>query len=103
MNVVYHLSYALGLVFLVGETIKRGPGHFAVNASMLVGDYLGGAVLLLAALLWHKRHKLAPTLMSLPGPTCWARCSFRSLPIWKPGCAGRFDWTIHTDTSGRSP
>jgi hypothetical protein len=64
MNVVYHLSYVLGLVLIIGETLKRGPGYFAINATTMLEDYVGGAVLLLAALFWHRRHKLASKLMA---------------------------------------
>ena len=64
MNIVYHLSYVVGLVFIIGETVKRGPGYFAINATTMLEDYLGGAVLIAAALFWHRRHSLAPRLMS---------------------------------------
>ena len=52
MKVVYYLSYVVGLVFIVGETVKRGLGYFAINATTMFEDYVGGAVLLLAALVW---------------------------------------------------
>lgn len=63
MNVIYHLSYIVGLTFIIGETLKRGFGEFAVNATTMFEDYLGGAILIAAALLWHKRHQLAPKMM----------------------------------------
>lgn len=64
MNIIYHLSYVVGLVFIIGETVKRGPGYFAINATTMFEDYVGGAVLIAAALVWHRRHRMAPTLMA---------------------------------------
>lgn len=64
MNILYHLSYVVGLFFIIGETVKRGPGYFAINATTMFEDYFGGIVLIAAALFWRRRHSLAPKLMS---------------------------------------
>ena len=64
MKVVFHLSYVIGLVFIIGETLKRGIGYFAINATTMFEDYVGGAVLILAAVVWAKGYKVAPKMMA---------------------------------------
>ena len=94
MKVVYYLSYVVGLVFIVGETVKRGLGYFAINATTMLEDYVGGAVLLLAALVWSRRLKIAPRLMLF----AWAYSAgglfvpfFAHLEAWLRGATFRPD------------
>jgi hypothetical protein len=54
----------MAVVFIVGETSRRGLGYFSINATTMVEDYLCGALLLWAAIYWSKRHKMAPELMA---------------------------------------
>jgi hypothetical protein len=42
MKVVYWLTYVMAVVFLVGETARRGIGYFSVNATTMIEDYLCG-------------------------------------------------------------
>ncbi|MES2127830.1 MAG: hypothetical protein V4463_11210 [Pseudomonadota bacterium] len=64
MNGVFHASYALALVFIFGETGRRGLGYFSINATTMIEDYLAGVILLLAALFWRKKHRMAGTWMT---------------------------------------
>lgn len=64
MKVVYYLSYVMAFMFLVGETVRRGVSYFSVNATTMVEDYLCGVLLLWAAWSWHKKQKIAETLMT---------------------------------------
>ena len=53
----------MSFVFLFGETARRGIGYFSINATTMVEDYLCGAILITAAILWSKKHVMAPTMM----------------------------------------
>lgn len=64
MRAVYWLTYIMAAVFLVGETARRGIGYFSVNATTMIEDYLCGAFLLLAALVWPKGYCIATKMMS---------------------------------------
>lgn len=97
MKIVYHLSYVIGLVFIIGETLKRGIGYFAINATTMFEDYLGGAVLLLAAWVWFKGYKVAPKLMA----AAWGYSAgglfvpfFAHLEAWLRGATFRPDHDI---------
>lgn len=97
MKVVYYLSYVVGLVFIIGETAKRGLGYFAINATTMFEDYLGGAVLILAALVWARGAKVAPKLMA----AAWGYTAgglfvpfFAHLEAWLRGTTFRPDHDI---------
>jgi hypothetical protein len=64
MRYAYYMTYVMAAVFIVGETARRGIGYMAVNATTMFEDYCGGILLLLAARYWHKRHDMAPALMT---------------------------------------
>ena len=51
------------LVFILGETLRRGLSYFSINATTMVEDYLCGLLLLMAAVLWSKGSQLAPKYM----------------------------------------
>ncbi|MEZ9923537.1 hypothetical protein [Vibrio breoganii] len=63
MKIVSIVTYIFSLVFIAGETLRRGIGYFSVNATTMVEDYLCGALLLLAAVLWSKGSKHAHKYM----------------------------------------
>ena len=42
-------AYAMGAIFILGETARRGIGYFAVNATTMLEDYSSGILLILAA------------------------------------------------------
>jgi hypothetical protein len=55
----------MAFVFIAGETSRRGFGYFSINATTMVEDYLCGAMLLWAALSWHKQQEISPKLMTV--------------------------------------
>ncbi|MFI8608112.1 hypothetical protein ACIGFL_07225 [Pseudomonas sp. NPDC077649] len=58
------MAYVLGLVFIIGETSRRGFAYFSVNITTMVEDYSAGIFLLTAALWWSKKYAKAPALMA---------------------------------------
>lgn len=93
-NVPYYMAYVMAFVFLAGETARRGIGYFAVNATTMVEDYLCGAFLVLAALLWLRKHAIAPKMMA----AAWAYATggmfvpfFAHLEAWLRGVTFRAD------------
>ena len=94
MKIVYYMTYIMAFVFLVGETSRRGFGYFSINATTMFEDYICGALLLLAALFWFKKHKIAPKLMAV----AWAYATggmfvpfFAHLEAWLRGATFRID------------
>lgn len=63
MKIVSYITYLMALVFILGETLRRGFSYFSVNATTMVEDYLCGALLLTAAILWTKGSQLASKYM----------------------------------------
>ena len=43
------MAYAMGAIFILGETARRGLDYFAINATTMLEDYGSGILLLLAA------------------------------------------------------
>ena len=43
------LAYAMGAIFILGETARRGLDYFAINATTMLEDYGSGVLLILAA------------------------------------------------------
>ena len=43
------LAYAMGAMFILGETARRGIDYFSINATTMLGDYGSGILLILAA------------------------------------------------------
>ena len=89
----------MALVFIVGETSRRGFEYFSINATTMVEDYLCGALLFWAALSWSKKHRMAPVLMA----GAWAYATggmfvpfFAHLEAWMRGETFRVDHP-HTD------
>jgi hypothetical protein len=68
MRIVYYLTYVMAFVFILGETVRRGFSYFSINATTMIEDYLCGAILLSAALVWRSGSKLGPMLMA----SAWA-------------------------------
>lgn len=63
MKAAHYMAYIMSLVFVLGETSRRGLDYFSVNATTMVEDYLCAALLLIAAVSWSKRHQLSEKLM----------------------------------------
>ena len=57
MKGVVLLGYLLGIALPVLETNRRGFGHWLVNATTMVDDYIMGAVLLTACLSWSLNNR----------------------------------------------
>jgi uncharacterized membrane protein len=94
MKIVYYMTYIMAFVFLVGETSRRGFDYFSINATTMFEDYVCGVLLLLAALFWFKKHKIAPKLMAV----AWAYATggmfvpfFAHLEAWLRGATFRID------------
>jgi hypothetical protein len=97
MKVVYYLTYVMAVVFLAGETARRGFGYFSVNATTMFEDYGSGLLLLLAAWTWYKAHKIAPKMMA----AAWGYAAggmfvpfFAHLEAWMRGVEFRPDHPI---------
>jgi hypothetical protein len=43
------LAYAMGAMFILSETARRGIDYFSINATTMLGDYGSGILLILAA------------------------------------------------------
>lgn len=63
MKAAHYMAYVMSIVFIFGETSRRGLEYFSVNATTMVEDYLCGALLLAAAVLWSKRHEISQKMM----------------------------------------
>ncbi|MGC6535223.1 MAG: hypothetical protein ACON4V_06725 [Parvibaculales bacterium] len=99
MKFVFYFNFVIAFVFLVGETARRGIGYFAVNATTMLEDYVGGIVLLLAAAAWARQVKGASIIMA----TAWAYVAggmfvpfFAHLEAWLRAETFRADH-LHTD------
>jgi len=56
-------ALAIGLLLPVLETIRRGVGHWAIDATTMLEDYLAGGVLLFAAVCARRRTPFAGRLL----------------------------------------
>ncbi len=65
MKVVYYFAWIMTVVFIAGETSRRGLGYFAINATTMVEDYLCGALLLCAAVSWYRKQDVSSKLMAV--------------------------------------
>lgn len=58
-------AFALGILLPVLETARRGLSHWAVDFTTMFEDYLGGAVLLIAAWAVYRRRTWATIFLVL--------------------------------------
>ena len=65
MKAAYYAAWVMAFVFIAGETLRRGLSYLSVNATTMVEDYICGALLLSAAVLWYQKRPLAPKLMAV--------------------------------------
>lgn len=63
MKTVYILNYIMALLFILGETLRRGPSYIFTNTSTMLEDYISGAILLIAAYFWKQKKDNAPNIM----------------------------------------
>ena len=101
MKIVLFFNFLIAFVYLAGETARRGISYFSVNATTMLEDYVGGMVLLLAAILWVRKYKHAQITMT----AAWAYAAggmfvpfFAHLEAWIREETFRADH-IHTDTN----
>lgn len=101
MKIVLFFNFLIAFVYLVGETARRGISYFSVNATTMLEDYVGGMVLLLAAILWVRKYKHAQITMI----AAWAYAAggmfvpfFAHFEAWIREETFRADH-IHTDTN----
>ena len=55
MRGIFHLSYLMGALLIIGETLRRGFAYWGVYATTIIEDYIAGAFLIIAAVLWIKK------------------------------------------------
>lgn len=65
MRIVYYLTYVMAFVFLAGETVRRGIGYFAINATTMIEDYLCGILMVWAAWMWFRKSAQAFLIMAV--------------------------------------
>jgi len=53
-------AYAIGILLPLLETCRRGLGHWTVSTMTMLEDYVGGGLLLFAAILSTRRVRTAP-------------------------------------------
>lgn len=101
MKIVFYFNFVIAFVFLAGETARRGISYFSINATTMLEDYVGGIILLLAALAWAQSVKSAHLIMA----TAWAYVAggmfvpfFAHFEAWLREETFRSDH-IHTDTN----
>lgn len=59
------MAYAMGTIFILGETARRGIDYFSINATTMLEDYGSGVLLILAAVACTA--KLAQSTIYLAG------------------------------------
>lgn len=64
-------AFAIGVLLPVLETVRRGFGHWAIDATTMLEDYLAGALLILGGLAATRRAAFAHALLL----TAWASVS----------------------------
>lgn len=101
MKIVLIFNFIIALVFLAGETARRGLSYFSINATTMLEDYVAGIALLIAAILWVRKYSHAHITMT----AAWAYVTggmfvpfFAHLEAWIREETFRSDH-IHTDTN----
>ena len=56
-------AFAIGLLLPILETARRGLGHWSINTTTMLEDYLGGGVLLLAGYCANRRTSVGGRLL----------------------------------------
>ena len=64
MRGVFHLSYLMGALLIIGETLRRGFAFWGVYATTIIEDYIAGAFLIIAAVLWIKKAPISRMFMA---------------------------------------
>ena len=55
MRGIFHASYFMGALLILGETLRRGFAYWGVYATTIIEDYIAGSFLIIAAVLWIKK------------------------------------------------
>ena len=64
MRVIFHASYLMGALLILGETFRRGLAYWEVHATTIIEDYISGVFLIIAAVLWAKKSPRARLVMA---------------------------------------
>ncbi len=64
MRGIFHLSYLMGALLIIGETLRRGFAYWGVYATTIIEDYIAGAFLIIAAVLWFKKSHRSRMIMA---------------------------------------
>jgi hypothetical protein len=64
MTGIFHASYLMGALLIIVETFRRGFEHWGVYATTIIEDYIAGAFLIIAAVLWIKKSPRARMVMA---------------------------------------
>jgi len=63
MKALSGITGFMGLFFITIETLRRGIGYFATNATTMIEDYVCGALLMTAAYLAFRERSSGPVTM----------------------------------------
>jgi len=64
MTGIFHASYLMGTLLILGETFRRGFAYWGVHATTIIEDYISGVFLIIAAVLWIKKSPRARLVMA---------------------------------------
>ncbi len=64
MTGIFHASYLMGALLILVETLRRGFAYWGVHATTIIEDYISGAFLIIAAVLWIKKSPRARMVMA---------------------------------------
>ncbi len=64
MTGIFHASYLMGALLIIVETLRRGFAYWGVYATTIIEDYIAGAFLIIAAVLWIKKSPRSRMIMA---------------------------------------
>ena len=63
-KLIFHSSYIMGAILIIVETVRRGFSYWGVYATTIIEDYIAGAFLIVAAILWIKNSHRSRMVMT---------------------------------------
>ena len=76
MTGIFHASYLMGSLLIIGETLRRGFAYWGVHATTIIEDYISGVFLIIAAVLWIKKSPRSRMVMA----AAWAHMIGMMMP-----------------------
>ena len=61
---IFHASYLMGAFLILVETFRRGIEYWGVHATTIIEDYIAGAFLIIAAVLWTRKSPRSEMVMA---------------------------------------